>query len=102
MEGGAPKALGFEGQQGLSAGAPQDYTKQPPLWKGAHKASHALGPGTKQWLHRSPGQTHLPLLEGLLRLRWWGPQPGEGQGAEKQAERPVPYSKPSPALRDGP
>lgn len=33
---------------------------------------------------------------------WWGPQPGEGQGAEKQAEGPVPYSKPSPVLRDSP
>ena len=41
------RAFGFEGQQGLSAGAPQDW------WKDAQKVSHALGPSTKQGLKKS-------------------------------------------------
>ena len=30
-----------------------------------HKVSHALGPGTKQYLHRNLDYTYLGVLEGL-------------------------------------
>ena len=40
-------------------------TETPPV-EGACKVSHAMGPRTKQLLHRSLGQTHLWVFEGLL------------------------------------
>ena len=36
------------------------------LLEGAHKVSRALGPSTKEYLHRNLGYTYLQLLEGLL------------------------------------
>ena len=36
-----------------------------PLLEGACKVSHALGPRTRQYLHRNLGQTYLWILKGL-------------------------------------
>ena len=68
--GGAPRAFGFEGQRGLTAGAPQDWGKQRlHSWK-AHTRSHAhWDPGLKQLLHRNLGQTYMRVSEGLLGRR---------------------------------
>lgn len=44
--GGALRASGFVGQQGLRAGDPWDWGKQTPLLEGAHKVSYALGRNT--------------------------------------------------------
>ena len=33
---------------------------------GTHKVSHALGPGTKQYLNSNLGYTYLGVLEGVL------------------------------------
>ena len=38
-----------------------------PLLKGTHRLSCALGPSTKQKLHRNLGETCLKFLEDLLR-----------------------------------
>ena len=54
---GTPRAFGFEGQQGLGAGAPQDLGRYAPLLEGAREASRAWGPSTKQELQGSLGQT---------------------------------------------
>ena len=47
---GATRAFGFEGQQALSAGAPQDWVRKRLLLESAQKVSHTLGPRAKQWL----------------------------------------------------
>ena len=46
--GGAPRAFGFEGQQGLSAGAPQDWGKQ---------RLHSWRAHTRFHVHWDPGQS---------------------------------------------
>ena len=53
---GAPRAFGFEDQQGLSAEAPQDWGKQGLCSWRMHEVSCPLGPRAKQWLHRSLGR----------------------------------------------
>ena len=45
--GGAPKASGFEGQQGLIAGIPQDWGKQ---------RLHSWRVHTKSHVHQDPGK----------------------------------------------
>ena len=44
---GTPRAVGFEGQQGLNAGAPQDWGKQKLHSWSAHTVSCTLGPRAK-------------------------------------------------------
>ena len=68
--GGAPRAFGFEGQQGLIAGAPGDWEKQRlHSWK-AHTGSFTCwDPGQTQWIYRSLSRTYLLVLEGLLGRR---------------------------------
>ena len=39
-----------------------------PLLEGANKVSHALGPSTKQYLHRNMGYTNLKIVENLLEM----------------------------------
>ena len=63
---GAPRALGFEGQQISEAW--QDWGKRRlHSWR-MHTRSHVhWDPGQEQRLQRSLGQTYLLVLEGLLR-----------------------------------
>ena len=67
--GWAPRVSGFEGQQGLTAGTPQDWGKEKlHPWR-VHTRSHAQwDPGKKQWLHRTLVQTYLLVL----MVSWWG------------------------------
>lgn len=67
LGGGASRALGFTGQQGLTAGAspvPPGWGKQPPPSEDTHRCS-----GWKLRFHTNLGQTYFLVLEGLLG-RW--------------------------------
>ena len=69
--GGAPRASGFEGQQGLSARAPQDWGNRDSILEGCTQSlMHTGTQGKKQWLHISLGQTYPLVLERLPRK--WG------------------------------
>lgn len=46
--GGAPRAFGFESQQDLNTGAPQDWEIRDSTLEDAHKVPCALGPRAKQ------------------------------------------------------
>ena len=59
--GGAPSESGFEGQQGLITGIPQDWRKQKlNSWK-AHVRSHT---------HQDPGNKSSDLIRDWARLTW--------------------------------
>ena len=66
LEGRTPRSFSLEGQQGLSAGAPQGWGNRDPLCEGTQPVSCTLGPGLKQHLYRNLGEAHLVVLEGLL------------------------------------
>ena len=70
MGGGAPRESGFEGQQDVITGSPQDWGKQKlHSWRVHTRSGVHQDPRKKQWLHKSQGQTYLLVLEGLLQ-RW--------------------------------
>ena len=72
MGGGVSRESGFESQQDLITGLPQDWGKQTPLLEGTHKVFCAPGPRRKKhWPHKRLGQTYLLVLESLLPS-WWG------------------------------
>ena len=54
MGGGALRAFGFEGQQGLTAGAPQDWGKQRLHSGSAHRSRTHQNPGQKYEEGRYP------------------------------------------------
>ena len=63
-----PGNLGFEGLQGLISGVTESWGKQRHHSERAHTKFHTLwDPGQKRSFEKSPGQTHLLTLEGLLK-----------------------------------
>ena len=63
-----PGNLGFEGLQGLISGVTESWGKQRHHSEREHTKFHTLwDPGQKRSFEKSPSQTHLLTLEGLLK-----------------------------------
>ena len=53
LGGGATRVFGFEGQRGLSAGAPQEWGKQKSTLGSPTQGFKCTGTREKQWFYRS-------------------------------------------------